>query len=191
MKIEIFYVYPIVKPEIYDRLHQDFFDSMHRHNKQFVFSVLRPDAGSGKDIGAYIQAAKTCDADIMVCLGSHVRINQDGWLKRIFKVWEKHGPGLYGPFATNEPIPHLRTTAFWCSPTFLKSYPWEVVTDQDRYNFELSPVRSITTYAQEMKLPVKQVLLDGEFSYVFNPAPRTQQLLMLDRFTDMQEAAAK
>lgn len=191
MKIDVFYIHPTVKPEIYDPLANICAKSMWNHKSGFEnYEVerVRTDETKGKDIGAYIRAAHLSDADIMVCLGSHVRINQDGWLNQIAWAFEQMGPGLYGPFGTMEPIPHLRTTAFWCHPPLLRDYPWKVETDQERYNFELDPHRSISTSARSIGLPVCQVT--NQFvSHVLTPDVPMDQLLMLDRFTDMALAA--
>ena len=115
------------------------------------FSILRPGADKGKDIGAFIEAAKTCKADIMVCLGAHVRINSDGWLKRIAEVWDKYGAGLYGALERWSQVLHLRTTAFWCPPSLLLKYPWPGChRSADRYQFRtLGRIRNITRYAMD------------------------------------------
>ena len=193
MKIEVFYIYPKVNPARYFFDADKFFESLALNSAPEValaVKVIRTDASNGKDIGAYIKAARTCDADIMVCLGSHVRINKDGWLGRIVEVWEDRGPGLYGPFGSEEPIPHIRTTAFWCAPGLLGNYPWEVVTDQDRYNFELDKKRSITSHALSFGMPVRQVTKSRSIELgKWDAMVSMEDLLMLDRFTDMQVEA--
>jgi hypothetical protein len=192
MKVKLFYIYPKTKPEIYAPLAEQFGESIAKFSAGHPFDHKILDGLTpGKDIGAYIEAAKTCDADIMVCLGSHVRINQDGWLKRIVEVWEQCGPGLYGPFASNVPIPHIRTTAFWCPPGWLGNYPWEVVTDQDRYNFELHKERSITNWADHPVISqVAQVTKTRTIGIsAFDTAVMASDSLMLDKYTDMIDAA--
>lgn len=190
MKIDVFYIWPMVDPPRFNKYYFDFENSLSFHPDPTPRSVtvLRTNYSNGKDIGAYVESSYRCDADIMVCLGSHVRINQNGWLSQIAWAFEQMGPGLYGPFGTMEPIPHLRTTAFWCHPPLLRDYPWKVETDQERYNFELDPHRSISTFARYLGLPVCQVTKQF-VSHVLTPDVPMDQLLMLDRFTDMQLAA--
>lgn len=195
MKVQVVYIHPLVQREIYDPLALKFSNSLGRfpvpENTWYeqVWTHFRTDASDGKDIGAYLHISKLTDADIMVCIGSHVRINHEDWLERVMQVWTKHGPGLYGPFGSEQPVHHLRTTAFWCSPHLLRNYPWMVDNDQDRYNFELGKTRSITSYAMDMKLPVMQVTADAEYGLVFDPSVDPRESLMLDRFTDMALAS--
>jgi hypothetical protein len=91
---------------------------------------------SGHDIGGYIAAAKTSNADVLVCLGASVHFFREGWLKRMMEAWFKHGPGLYGSQSSFEVTPHINTTGFWCEPNLLAYYPYTVTTREDRYNFE-------------------------------------------------------
>ena len=72
-----------------------------------------------------------------------------------------------------------------------RNYPWKVETDQDRYDFELHPEKSISNYAEEMGLTVGQVTREHVFTYVFNPAVMPGESLFLDKYTDQQDAARK
>lgn len=200
MKIELLYIYPRVKREVYEPLAIQFYDSLWKNDDHVrirtgfpivSFESIHTTESRGKDIGAYLRAARLSNADILICIGSHVRINYKGWLNRVVEVWEKCGPGLYGPFGSEQPIAHLRTTAFWCSPRLLREYPWPVETDQDRYNFEIHPKRSITAFAEFMDQQVLQVTGVTEYCEIFDPSVDRNEALMLDRFTDMVDAASK
>jgi len=97
--------------------------------------ILQHD-NSGWDIGSYLGASRCSDADMLICFGSNIHFYRGGWLDRMVKVWEKHGPGLYGTSASFEISPHINTTGFCCSPQMLAEYPYPINTKQDRYNFE-------------------------------------------------------
>ena len=170
MSVDVFYIKAPTSYDLNGVFLKRFMASFVKHppgHEDAQLHVLEPATSPSKDIGAYIQAAKKSKADLMVCIGSHVRINADNWLLTIGDTWSLHGNGLYGPFGTNEPWSHLRTTCFWCEPQLLANYPWQVLTDQDRYNFELDPEKSITTYADEMGLTVGQVIGSSVYTYVF------------------------
>lgn len=83
---------------------------------------------SGWDIGAFQLAARQSSSDMMVFFGSHTYLKKAGWLKRMAEVFERYGNTLYGSTGNQgEPIagvhPHVRTTAFWCSPKLFARYP--------------------------------------------------------------------
>jgi hypothetical protein len=123
---------------------------------------------SGKDIGGFIAAAKTLTADLMVCFGSHGYFWREGWLRRMVEAREKHGPGLYGSSASYEVLPHLNTVGFWVDPPLLASYPWPVITDDDRYNFENQRTqdnRQFWKLVYRQGKPVLLVTWDGEYQW--------------------------
>lgn len=118
----------------------------------------------GWDISAYIHAANgpCADSDIILCLGESNYFHRAGWLKRIVEAWEKHGPGMYGPYATNVIRSHLQTTAFACSPIMLRQYPKKVATGGDRYEFEHGE-RAMWRLLAARGYPVRLVTWDGEW----------------------------
>lgn len=89
----------------------------------------------GWDISAYQAVAKATKADFLVCLGESVYFHRRDWLKVLVESRVKHGPGIYGMFATHVVRAHLNTTAFGCDPEFLKMYP-SVKAHGERYEFE-------------------------------------------------------
>jgi hypothetical protein len=91
---------------------------------------------SGWDIGAFLASSKLCSSEIAVCLGTVSYISSGNWMERVVDSWSKYGPGMYGSSASFEVTPHLNTHGFWCSPKWLRTYPFRVTSKEDRYNFE-------------------------------------------------------
>lgn len=118
----------------------------------------------GWDISAFIDGARgpCSDADIMLCLGESVYFHREGWFARLFDAWSKHGPGMYGPFASNTVRGHLNTTAFCCSPMLLRQYPARVSTHADRYEFEHGRT-ALWRLTSARRMPVRMVTWDGEW----------------------------
>lgn len=129
-----------------------------------INAKMYPRSNDGWDVGAYIEAAKgpCADYDIMVCLGESVYFHRAGWLLQFERAWKKHGPGMYGPFSSNNVRAHLGTTAFCCHPSLLKNYPRRVQERVDRYEFEHGET-ALWRRAQRFGMPVKLVTWDGEW----------------------------
>jgi GT2 family glycosyltransferase len=99
---------------------------------------------SGWDLGGFQAAARANPCDLMVFFGSHTYFRGAGWLTRMVQAHEHFGDTLYGstgnqgnlPFGVH---PHVRTTAFWCSPELMAKYPFKVTTTGgggERYEME-------------------------------------------------------
>lgn len=93
-------------------------------------------AGGGWDCGAWRYAARNIRAELLVCFNSSTRIRAAGWLERFIAAAEHHGAGLYGPLASYEIAPHLRTPCLAFTPAVIAAYPQEVNTREDTYRFE-------------------------------------------------------
>lgn len=119
----------------------------------------------GFDLSAYIEAARTVAAnyDALVCLGESNYFWKPGWLKRIVDAWEKHGEGMYGPFATHVIRAHLQTTAFVISPRLLCDYPLLVNDRPSRLEFEHGE-RALWRRLRKKGYPVKLLTWDGEWN---------------------------
>lgn len=119
----------------------------------------------GWDISAYIDAASNvvADYDFVLCLGQSIFFNQAGWLNRILNCWSRHGPGMYGPFASNWPRPHLQTTAFLCPPDLLRRWPYAVSGRDHRYQFEHGE-RCFWKFVATQGKPVRLITWDGCWS---------------------------
>lgn len=114
----------------------------------------------GKDISAYIELSRTTDADMLVCMGESVYFHRSGWLSRMVEAWNKHGPGMYGFFASHAVRAHMNTTAFVIDPKHLREYPRQVITHDERYEFEHGK-HSMWRRLMMRRIPVMFVTWDG------------------------------
>lgn len=136
----------------------------------------------GKDIGAYQMAAREIPCDLLVCLGAPVHFHRGGWLDRIISVYERNGPGLYGAWGFHQPADHIRTTAFWCAPELLNSYPFEVRNDS-RYEFEHGR-NSFHNHTRSLGLESYMVTWDGCYSTKEWIHATRSQCLLLDQHSE-------
>jgi hypothetical protein len=118
----------------------------------------------GWDIGGFVALARSLKDDVMVCFGGSAYFRRAGWLVRMMDAWTKHGPGFYGCLSRYERSPHLNTTGFWCSPGLLQDYPYPVITDGDRAEFEYGE-HALWKLTLAKGLPVKLVTWDGEYDW--------------------------
>jgi len=133
----------------------------------------------GKDIGAYQVAADMIECDLMVCLGSPLHFHRAGWLDRMVMAFLENGPAVYGPWGFHSPRPHLRTTAFWCPPEFLNSYP-NRVDNSNRYQFEHG-ADSLTLWSQKQGFEPLQVTWRGTYHLENWHAVDEHESLMIDQ----------
>lgn len=137
----------------------------------------------GWDVGAFQRASHVIPCDLLVCLGAHICFNHDDWLKTIAASYMEHGPGLYGPWGALYPTVHVRTTAFWCPPELLASYPFYVQSDRrSRYQFEHGK-ESFTAWTKEAGFPFFMVTTRGvwEVNDWETFMPSAEESLLLDR----------
>ena len=125
-------------------------------------AMMFPRSNDAWDIGGYHEAANgpCANYDAILCLGESVYFHRSGWLKRFADAWNKHGPGLYGPFASNLVRPHLNTTAFFTSPMLLKQ---DRLNFTDRYQWEHGE-HPFWKQVQQHGMPVCLVTWDGEWT---------------------------
>lgn len=119
----------------------------------------------GMDIGSYQFAAQRVICDLMVFFGGGTYFRGPGWLRRMVEVYEKLGPGLFGCTGNQgdrrvNVWPHVRTTAFWCSPKLINEHPFRVTDNSQRYNWEHGE-QCITSYALSKSKPVYIVGFNG------------------------------
>lgn len=121
-------------------------------------------SNDGWDIGGYMEAARgpCADYDMMLCLGESVHFHRAGWLARLAEVWNKIGPGMYGPFASHVVRAHLGTTAFCCAPSMFKRYPFWVQNKAQRYEFEHGE-HAFWRRLERFHIPVRLVTWDGDW----------------------------
>lgn len=111
------------------------------------------------DLGAYYDAAKTTEADMLLCLGESNYFHRQGWLIPLVSAWINNGPGMYGLYSSNFVRAHLNTTGFACCPKLLLSFP-KPVDRAGRYAFEHGPYCFWRTLSMANK-PARFVTWDG------------------------------
>jgi len=123
--------------------------------------------GSGWDCGTWQFAGREINADLLVCFNSSTYVTGDGWLKHFVAAVEEYGDGLYGPLASYEIIPHIRTPCMIFQPYIARSYPMEVNSRDDTYRFEVfgfSPeVPNFTQWVRSKGLQTRLVTWDGVY----------------------------
>lgn len=206
MNVAVAYVYPSANARIYFGLAQRFaqtyqqFPPGHDHTLHVIHNGLahspadmRPFAALphqdlirsnlGWDIGAFQDAAEQLPCDLLVCLGSPVHFHKPGWLARMADAYVHHGPHLFGCAGYLYPNPHIRTTAFWCPPQLIQSYPHLIgSTRESRYGFEHG-VNSLTHHVQAAGLETIMVTWQGcyPFSQWRDHVPGVEDILVLDQ----------
>lgn len=118
----------------------------------------------GRDLTGYQDAARgpCSDYEAVLFLGESIYFHRKGWLKRLVDAWQRWGDGFYGPFASNNTRPHLQTSAFFCSPATLLSYPIRPLTRPARFEFEHGETALWRRVAVQGN-PVRCVTFDGEW----------------------------
>jgi hypothetical protein len=184
MNVAVCYVYPSLNRAVYDAMARRFVSTYqehppgdHPHDLYVLLNGLKHagveklfeplpvrflrHSNIGRDIGAYQMAASRLDCDLMVCLGSPVHFHKDGWLDWLIASYQDCGPAVYGPWAFHEPLPHIRTTAFWLPRFLLNAFP-HLVGDPQRYEFEHGK-ESLTLWAKSLGYSTFMVTWDGTF----------------------------
>lgn len=136
---------------------------------------------AGSDLGAEQDVMKRMNADFIVSLATPVSFWREGWLRRLAEAREKHGDGLYGPFASNEVYPHIRTSCWAVDRSTFGTYPHLIDTREKCYWAEHKD-RSLqlwqfTFWYASLGKPTMMVTWDGEYS---PPDWRTPRNIMYD-----------
>lgn len=122
--------------------------------------------GGGWDCGAWQFAAKNIDAELLICFNSTTTLQGDGWLERFVDAFTEHGEGLYGPMASLEVAPHIRTPCMAFSPAVMNAYPMTVNTREETYQFEsmgFGGIPNVSLFTRNRGLPVKMVTWSGVY----------------------------
>lgn len=127
---------------------------------------LRYDLG-GWDCGAWQFAGRNIDTDLLVCLNSSTYITGGGWLKRFVEAVEAHGDGLYGPMASYEINPHIRTPCMVFQPHIIRQYPAQVTDRNSTYSFEVfgfaDGTPNFTMWVRSQGWQTRLVTWDGDY----------------------------
>lgn len=78
--------------------------------------------GAGSDIGACQSALKKLSG-FVVCMSTPVYFWRPGWLRRLVEAREFFGDGLYGPMASYQNAPHIRTSCWGVDAATFQKYP--------------------------------------------------------------------
>lgn len=131
-----------------------------------IATPIRYDGG-GWDCGAWKFAAQNLPADLLICFNSSTYVTGPGWLERFVSAVEQHGEGLYGPLASYEICPHIRTPCMVFSPRVMNGYPRPVDTREDTYRFESmgypDGTPNVTQWARQQGYPTMQVTWSGVY----------------------------
>lgn len=118
--------------------------------------------GAGWDIGAHQSMARQLDCDFAVFLATPVYFWRADWLQKLVDAFESYGDGLYGPMASYEHAPHIRTSCFGCSPQRFRQYPHNI-DSRERARFFETTDWNFSRWFKEQGLPVKMVTADGAY----------------------------
>jgi GT2 family glycosyltransferase len=116
---------------------------------------------SGWDIGGYQTASRKSESGMMAFFGAHTYFRNPGWLARMCDAFEQLGDTLYGCTGNQGNMhigvhPHIRTTAFWCSPSLFNRYPHIVTTTGgggQRYEMEHGKTCITNWVVRQGKIP--------------------------------------
>ena len=125
---------------------------------------------SGYDIGAYQAASAQSTADLIAFFAASTYFRVPSWLNRMVLSLRGRGPGVYGAMGNRgdgrvNVWPHLRTTAFWTTPTLFNAYPHKVTQPHQRYPFEHGS-NCYTEWIRRQGLKAMVVTTQGEYEWV-------------------------
>ena len=195
MKVTVVFTRVVSKPE-YDHGAQRWLDSYLNFAPNYTHEVIvinryadSPDAmfdavatrylrydGGGWDCGAWQFAGRNIQTDLLVCFNSSTYVTGDGWLKRFVMAVQEHGDGLYGPLASYEIQPHIRTPCMIFQPKIINDYPYEVNSREDTYRFEVFGFppenTNFTQWVRDKGGKTMLVTWDGVFDLPYWRSPR-------------------
>jgi len=92
--------------------------------------------GLGWDVGTWQHLGNTEETDLLVCFNSRSYITGHHWLERFTDSVDQNGVGLFGPMASYEISPHIRTPCMVFQPNVIRGYPLIVDNREKTYQFE-------------------------------------------------------
>lgn len=157
--------------------------------------------GGGWDCGTWQHVGKVVDTDLLVCMNTRTRLTSRWWLDRIDCAVRENGVGLYGPWASLEINPHIRTPCMIFQPSVIRDYPVLVDSREQAFQFESfgSPESpNFTLWCQSMGYVTKLITWDGVYD---QPDWRTPEnifrrgdqsnCLLFDRHCDLYANASR
>lgn len=131
-----------------------------------VRAVATPDFA--KDLSRYQAYALSSKAECLMFLGGSSYCRRPGWGLRAYTAFTSNGnQHLYGACGNtgNGPVrPHIRTTAFWCSPALFNRYPTRVTSHIQRYGMEHGE-GCLTDWVRGQGLRAIVVTFSGAYDY--------------------------
>lgn len=155
--------------------------------------------GAGSDIGAHQQVLQGIESDFVVCMSTPVYFWKRGWLKQLLDARNHFGDGLYGPFASYQNSPHIRTSCWAVTPATFRQYP-DLIDTREKCccaeSFRNQSVHQISDWFESIGKPVLMVTWSGVFgktawrspSNIYRRGDQTN-CLVLDQHTDHYSAS--
>jgi hypothetical protein len=159
MKITLIYI-SVLNNRGFDEYAKRFLVTYALFRPTIQHELIIRDGAAAWDIGTFQQVVPELDCDLAVCLGSAAYFHHQNWLEPFVAVFQTYGPGLYGPQASYENRPHIRTAAFAVAPRIMCDYPVKVHAPDERWEFEWGE-RNITAWTLSRGCPVFMVTKDG------------------------------
>lgn len=153
---------------------------------------------SGYDNGTYQEGnSMFLDYDLLIGMNTHCYFWRADWLEKLVNAAKQYGPGVYGPSASCELEPHLRSPCLAWHPSVLCEYPMWVRDRGQCCLFEHGP-DNFSMWAHRRGFPSMMVTADGKCwarndwrtpPNIFRRGDQTN-VLVFDRHTDIYAAAS-
>jgi hypothetical protein len=118
--------------------------------------------GTGWDCGTFKDVGGSLKCDLVVCFNTLSYLWTEDWLGPIVNCAKKYGKGVFGPTASYENFPHLRTPCIAFHPEVIKEYPLNIDDRVKACQFEHGP-NNFSRWALSKGYPVIMVTKDGEY----------------------------
>lgn len=116
---------------------------------------------SGFDCGTYQEMNRFALCyDFAVAMNTHVYFWRDDWLEKLSSAAQFFGPGFYGPTASFEINPHLRTPCIAYHPGIMADYP-HLPRNRDECAFCESGSDNFSLWCMSQGFPAMLVTADG------------------------------
>lgn len=117
---------------------------------------------TGFDCGTYKEVNYfALKYDFVVAMNTHVYFWRHGWLEALVNAAKANGPGFYGPSASLEYHPHLRTPCICYHPGLMQEYPLNPKNRDECGMCEAGP-DNFSLWAHKKGHPSMLVTADGQ-----------------------------
>lgn len=120
--------------------------------------------GGGWDIGAHQNAAMQVKDryDFVICMATPTYFARNGFIFRICQARDMFGDGVYGPTASYENNPHIRTCCWAFDPKTFAQYPHTIDSREKTFQAESGKLSIFDWYAWKN---LRAILVTVEGSY--------------------------